>query len=69
MAFFRKKPRLRQIGEVEAYDRSYGDRSPLVKIVKLPPRRPRYRDVLADGEKLRRAFQERLDNREKESDD
>ena len=64
--FGKKKARLRQIGESEAYDRAYGERSPLVKIVKLPPRRPRYREVLADGERLRQAFLDRLDKRDKE---
>jgi hypothetical protein len=37
-----------------------------VKVVKLPPRRPRYRQVLADGERMRQAFVKRLDNRDKE---
>ncbi len=32
--------------------------------MKLPPRRPRDREVLMTGEKLRRAFLERLDKRE-----
>jgi len=34
--------------------------------VKLEPRRPRYRQVLADGERMRQAFVQRLDNRDKE---
>jgi hypothetical protein len=37
-----------------------------VKIVKLPPRRPKYQQVLADGERMRQAFLKRLDKREKE---
>ena len=64
--FRRRRPRLRQIGEAEAYGRAYGDRSEQVKIVKLEPRRPRYKQVLADGERLRQAFLTRLDKREKE---
>jgi hypothetical protein len=64
MRFFRKrKRRLRQIGEAEAYGRAYGDRSEQVKIVKLEPRRPRYQ-LKVSGETLRRAFAERLAKRE-----
>jgi hypothetical protein len=37
-----------------------------VRIVKLPPRRPRYGQVLADGERMRQAFLKRLAKREKE---
>jgi len=37
-----------------------------VRIIQLPPRRPRF-DVLADGEKLRRRFEERLDARDEET--
>jgi hypothetical protein len=62
----RSKRRLRELGESEAYHHSYGDAPRDVKIVKLEPRRPRYRQVLADGERLRQAFLQRLDNREKE---
>ena len=65
--FSRKsKRRLRELGESEAYHHSYGDPARDVKIVKLPPRRPRYKQVLADGERLRQAFAQRLDKREKE---
>jgi hypothetical protein len=60
------KPRLRELGESEAYHHSYGDPSRDVTIVKLPPRRPKYRQVLADGERMRQAFVQRLDKREKE---
>ena len=63
MRFFRRRSRLREIGESEAYGRAYGDRSPDVKVIKLPPRRPRYRGVLMKGEQLRRAFVTRLDAR------
>ena len=49
--FSRKsKQRLRQLGESEAYHHSYGDAPRDVKIIKLEPRRPRYQEVLADGE-------------------
>ena len=44
----------------------YGEPPRDVKIVKLPPRRPRYKQVLADGERLRQAFAQRLEKREKE---
>ena len=37
-----------------------------VRIVKLPPRRPRY-EVLTTGEELRELFEQRLDAREPES--
>jgi hypothetical protein len=61
--FWRRKPRLREIAESEAYDRSYGRPSGEVKVTKLPPRRQRDRDVLASGELLRRAFLDRLERR------
>ena len=68
MRLFSRKPkqRLRELGESEAYHHSYGETPRDVKIVKLPPRRPRYQQVLADGEKMRKAFLQRLDKREKE---
>ena len=63
--FSRKsKQRLRPLGESEAYHHSYGDAPRDVKIVELEPRRPRYKQVLADGERLRQAFLQRLDKRE-----
>ena len=68
MRLFGRKPkqRLRELGETEAYHHSYGEPSRDVKIVKLEPRRPRYRQVLKDGERLRQAFLQRLDTREKD---
>jgi hypothetical protein len=68
MRFFsrKKKSRLRELGESEAYHHSYGDASRDVRIVKLPPRRPRYEQVLADGERMRQAFLQRLAKREKD---
>jgi hypothetical protein len=68
MRLFNRKPkqRLRELGESEAYHNSYGEPPKDVKIVKLPPRRPRYQQVLADGERMRQAFVRRLDKREQE---
>jgi hypothetical protein len=66
MRLFRRRPRLREIGESEAYGRTYGDRTgdvKSVKSVKLPPRRPRF-DPRVSGEKLREAFARKLDERE-----
>jgi hypothetical protein len=62
----KSKQRLRELGESEAYHHSYGDTPRDVKIVKLEPRRPRYQEVLADGERLRQAFLQRLDKRDQE---
>jgi hypothetical protein len=62
--FRRKKDaRLHQIGEAEAYGRSYGEISGDVKIVKVEPRRPRYQ-LKITGEGLRKAFLDRLNRRE-----
>jgi hypothetical protein len=62
---FRRKndSRLHQIGEAEAYGRSYGDASRDVKIVKVEPRRPRYQ-LKVTGEALRDAFLDRLNRRD-----
>ena len=67
---FSRKPkqRLRELGEAEAYHHAYGDAPRDVKIVKLEPRRPRYKQVLADGERLRQAFLQKLDKREQEEE-
>jgi hypothetical protein len=62
----KQKQRLRPLGESEAYHHSYGDTPRDVKIVRLEPRRPRYQEVLADGERLRQAFLQRLDKRDQE---
>jgi hypothetical protein len=64
----KQKQRLRELGESEAYHHAYGEPSRDVKIVKLPPRRPKYQQVLADGERMRQAFLKRLDKREKEGE-
>jgi hypothetical protein len=55
--------RLHEIGEAEAYGRSYGATSGEVKIVKVEPRRPRYQ-LKVSGEALRTAFLDRLNRRE-----
>jgi hypothetical protein len=71
MRLFSRKPkqRLRELGESEAYHHSYGEPPRDVKIVKLEPRRPRYQQVLGNGERLRQAFLSRLDKREQEEDE
>ena len=63
---FRRKPRERPFDEATAYARLHGDRDELVRIVELPPRRKRYRDLLASGEQIRRGFERKLDEREPE---
>jgi hypothetical protein len=60
----RRRRRTRSLQEAEAYARCHGDRGNDVRVVKLPPRRPRYREILVTGERLRRRFEERLDARE-----
>jgi hypothetical protein len=55
--------RLRPLSEAEAYARCYGGGDENVRTVKAEPRRPRY-DLPVSGEDLRRAFEERLDDRE-----
>jgi hypothetical protein len=62
---FRRKheSRLHQIGEAEAYGRSYGGGSRDVRIVKVEPRRPRYQ-LKVTGEALRDAFLDRLNRRD-----
>jgi hypothetical protein len=59
----RTETRLHEIGEAEAYGRSYGDHSGEVKVVKVEPRRPRYQ-LKVSGESLRDAFLDRLNRRE-----
>ncbi len=61
MGFWRRRQRLRELDETEAYERTLPDKE--ITIVKLPPRRPRDRSVLAGGELLRRAFLDRLEKR------
>jgi hypothetical protein len=63
----RRRRQRRPLEEAEAYARCHGDRGNVVKIIRLPPRRPRYSAVLQTGEELRRRFEERLDRREREA--
>lgn len=65
MRLFRRRTetRLHEIGEAEAYGRSYGNQSGEVRIVKVEPRRPRYQ-LKVSGEALRDAFLDRLNRRE-----
>jgi hypothetical protein len=56
--------RLGPLDEAAAYARCHGDRDESVRIVKLPPRRARYEDLLATGEEIRRRLEERIDARE-----
>jgi hypothetical protein len=51
------------MAEEECYARLHGEREGMVKIVHLPPRRPRYAALLR-GEQLRRLFEEKLDSRD-----
>jgi hypothetical protein len=60
---FLRRASLPPLDEAAAYARCHGMRDRDVKIVKLPPRRPRF-EVLATGEELRRLFEQRLDARE-----
>jgi hypothetical protein len=62
---FRRKTesRLHEIGEAEAYGRSYGETRRDVRIVKVEPRRPRYQ-LRVTGEALRDAFLDRLNRRD-----
>jgi hypothetical protein len=65
MALFRRRgDRLRPLDEAAAYARCHGDRDETVRLVKLPPRRPRNADVLATGEQIRRSLEARIDGRE-----
>jgi hypothetical protein len=61
-----RRPGLQTLDEAAAYERCHGSRDNDVRIVKLPPRRKRYADVLTTGEELRELFEQRLDARETE---
>jgi hypothetical protein len=63
LALRKRRWRHRPLAEAEAYARCHGDRGNDVKIVRLPPRRPRYLSVLRTGEELRQRFEKRLDGR------
>jgi hypothetical protein len=58
--------RPRVFDEASAYARCHGERDQTVRIVQLPPRRPRNREVLATGEQIRRGLEARIDAREAE---
>ena len=65
MRLFRRRDesRLHEIGEAEAYGRSYGKQSGDVRVLKAAePRRPRAQ-LRVTGEALRKAFLERLNRR------
>jgi hypothetical protein len=62
----RKRDRLRALDEAQAYARCHGDRDDTVRIVRLPPRRARFENVLSNGETIRKDFENRLDTREPE---
>ena len=62
-----RRAALTPLDEAAAYERCHGGRNNDVRIVKLPPRRPRYEEVLTTGEELRERFELRLDGREHES--
>ena len=59
-----RRPGLKTLDEAAAYERCHGSRDNDVRVVKLPPRRKRYVEVLATGEELRELFERRLDARE-----
>jgi hypothetical protein len=61
-----RRAALKPLDEAAAYARCHGSRENDVRIVKLPPRRPRY-DVLTTGEELRELFERRLDAREQDA--
>ena len=63
----RKSDRLRPLDEAAAYARCHGDRDETVRIVKLPPRRPRYDTLLSTGEDIRRGLEGRIDARDGET--
>jgi hypothetical protein len=58
-----KKWDLKPLSEAEAYARCHGSRGGEVRIVKVEPRRARY-ETGVSGERLREAFESRLDTRE-----
>ena len=63
-----RRSALPPLDEAAAYERCHGSRDSDVRIVKLPPRRPRYDEVLTTGEELRELFERRLDARDSEPD-
>jgi len=59
----RHKDDLKPLNEAEAYARCHGSRGDEVRIIKIEPRRARY-ETDVSGERLRAAFENRLDTRE-----
>jgi len=59
----RHKDDLKPLNEAEAYARCHGSRGDEVRIIKIEPRRARY-ETDVSGERLREAFENRLDTRE-----
>ncbi|MGA9761265.1 MAG: hypothetical protein WBQ14_02465 [Gaiellaceae bacterium] len=57
------KNQLKPLNEAEAYARCHGSRGDEVRIIKVEPRRARY-ETDVSGERLREAFESRLDTRE-----
>jgi hypothetical protein len=62
----RRRRQSRPLQEAEAYACCHGDRGNDVRVLRLPPRRPRFA-VLRTGEELRQRFEERLDQRAREA--
>ena len=58
---------LKPLNEAEAYARCHGTRGDEVRIIKVEPRRARY-ETGVSGERLREAFESRLDTREPEEE-
>ncbi|HEY5478623.1 MAG TPA: hypothetical protein VIJ84_03300 [Gaiellaceae bacterium] len=54
---------MKPLNEAEAYARCHGTRGDEVRIIKVEPRRARY-ETGVSGERLREAFESRLDTRE-----
>ncbi len=54
--------RLRTLSEAECWARCYGAYDPTVSIVRLEPRRPRFRTTVT-GEEIRKRLEELLDGR------
>ena len=67
MRLLGRRSGLTPLDEAAAYERCHGSRDNDVRIVKLPPRRPRYKDVLTTGEELRELFEQRLEARDAEN--
>lgn len=67
MRLLGRRSGLPALDEAAAYARCHGSRDNDVRIVKLPPRRPRYDEVLTTGEELRLLFEQRLDARDPET--